>query len=199
MSPSLRPNRWLFESLEARRLLHAGHFHLDVNFQPAGSTVPEGYVADAGHAFGDRGNGYSYGWDAANTAGVRERSEHADQRYDTLNHTQAYGSRTWEVTVPNGQYQVHLVAGDADYFNSVYKFNVEGVLTVNGTPTSSARFIEGTQTVTVNDGLLTIGNAVGAANNKLAYVRISAVEEPPPPTGFSAKINFQPSGASALA
>jgi N-acetylneuraminic acid mutarotase len=187
------------ESLEMRQLLHAGHFHLDVNFQPAGSVVPAGYVADSGQAFGERGNGYSYGWDAANTSGVRERNKHADQRYDTLNHMQAYGARTWEVTVPNGQYQVHLVAGDADYFNSVYKINVEGMLTVNGTPTSGARFVEGTQTVSVNDGRLTISNAAGSVNNRVAYVQITGVEEPPPPTGFSAKINFQPSGATAPA
>ena len=84
------------ESLERRTVLHAGHLHVNVNFQPAASAAPAGYVVDGGEAFAARPNGFSYGWDAANTGGARERNIHADQRYDTLNHTQAYGSRTWD-------------------------------------------------------------------------------------------------------
>ena len=196
MSKLLRAVGPVVEVLEGRRLLHAGHSHLDVNFQPAGAVVPAGYLADSGQTFGDRGNSFAYGWDALNTSGVRERNATADQRLDTLNHTQAYGVRTWEAAVPNGQYEVHLVAGDAGYFNSVYKFDVEGVLTVEGTPTSGNRFIAGTQVVTVSDGRLTITNAAGAQNNKLAYVQVVQLEAPPPPpSGFAAKINFQPAGA----
>src|SRR5687768_13184899 len=99
------------ESLEGRTHFHAGHLHVNVNFQPATAIVPAGYIADGGLAFGDRGNGFSYGWDAANTAGARERNKLADQRYDTINHTQAYGTRTWEIAVPNGLYAVKIAAG----------------------------------------------------------------------------------------
>lgn len=164
------------ETLEGRRLLHAGHLHVNVNFQPATAAAPSGYLADSGAAYAARGNGYSYGWDAANTSGVRDRNKHADQRYDTLNHTQAYGARTWEIGVPNGLYTVRLVAGDAAYIDSVYKFNAESTLVVSGTPTTTTRFIEGTKTVSVSDGRLTISNASGAVNNKIAFVEIQSAD-----------------------
>ena len=38
--------RWLVESLESRQLFHGGAFDLHVNFQPAASAVPAGYLAD---------------------------------------------------------------------------------------------------------------------------------------------------------
>jgi hypothetical protein len=80
----------------------------------------------------------------------------------------------WEISVPNGTYTVHLVAGDAEYIDSIYKLNVEGVLTVNGTPTSTNHWIEGTQTVTVNDGKLTVSSASGFSNNKLCFIEITS-------------------------
>jgi hypothetical protein len=43
---------------------------------------------------------------------------------------------------------------------------------VNGTPTSATRWIEGTATVTVSDGRLTISNGTGASNNKVNYLDI---------------------------
>jgi N-acetylneuraminic acid mutarotase len=173
--------------MEARRLFHGGAaFDLHVNFQPAVAAVPADYFADAGLAFGDRMNGFTYGWDAANTAGARERNTQADQRYDTFNHTQAYGVRKWEAAVPNGEYIVRVVAGDPGYFNSVYKFDVEGVLTVDGTPTSGNRFIEGTKTVAVTDGRLTVSNSAGAVNNKIAFLEIESVGAAMPIVSVSA-------------
>ena len=46
-----------------------------INFQPADSDVPEGYLADAGQVFGDQGNGFSYGWDRDITADARARNK----------------------------------------------------------------------------------------------------------------------------
>ncbi len=77
------------------------------------------------------------------------------------------------MAVPNGSYTVRVVAGDPSYIDSVYKINVEGTLTVNGTPTSSARWVEGIATVTVSDGRLTISNATGSKNNKLCFIEIT--------------------------
>src|SRR6059058_4690168 len=106
------------ESLEARRLMAGVILH--INFEPAGATVPAGYVADTGATFGARANGYSYGWNLSASSAARDRNSAAspDQRYDTLIHTQLYGDRTWEVALPSGQYAVHLVAGDPSYDNS---------------------------------------------------------------------------------
>ena len=67
------------------------------------------------------------------------------------------------------------MAGDPSFFDSIYKFNVEGVLTVFGAPTSSNPWVEGTRTVTVSDGRLTVSNATGAKNNKIDFIEISPV------------------------
>ncbi|PYJ97187.1 MAG: hypothetical protein DME23_16795, partial [Verrucomicrobia bacterium] len=141
-----------------------------VNFQPASSPVPAGYLVDSGQVYGNRGNGFTYGWDASNTSFTRDRNSSlsADQRYDTLNHMQkAGGARVWEIAVPNGAYNVFLVSGDSDYYDSVFRINVEGVLTVSGTPTSSTHWFSGTKTVTVSDGRLSVSNATGGSNNKI--------------------------------
>jgi len=147
-----------------------------INFQPSGATVPAGYLADTGAVYGNRGNGRTYGWNVSNTSFTRDRnsSRSADQRYDTLNHTQkSGGARTWEIAVPNGTYTVFVVAGDADHFDSVFRINVEGQLTVSGTPTTSTRWISGTRSVTVSDGRLTVSNGTGASNNKICFIDIT--------------------------
>ena len=88
-------------------------FSAKINFQPASAAVPAGYLADSGAVYGDRGNGYTYGWDADCSAHTRDRdaSNSPDQRYDTLVHMQLYGTFTWEIAVPNGTYTVRVVAG----------------------------------------------------------------------------------------
>jgi N-acetylneuraminic acid mutarotase len=180
----------VLEPLEPRALMHAGHEHFaaNINFQPAGPPVPSGYLADVGNAYGLRGNGLQYGWDATNTIETRDRNStlSPDQRYDTLNHLSAAGR--WELAVPNGTYNVHLVSGDARSYNSVFKINVEGTLAVNGTPTSTQRWVAGTATVTVSDGRLTVAGAAGAVNNKLCFVDVVQVDEAiqPPPTAAPA-------------
>ena len=148
-----------------------------VNFQPASAPVPSGFLADGGLTFASRGNGQTYGWNADNTAQTRDRNaaNSADQSYDTLTHLQKVGNpdAVWEIAVPNGTYVVRLVAGDASNFDSVFRTTVEGVLTVTGTPTSANRWIEGTSTVTVTDGRLTIRSGAGASNNKICFVEVT--------------------------
>jgi len=83
------------------------------------------------------------------------------------------GTRFWEISVPNGTYNVLIVAGDAAAFDSIYRINVEGVLIVNGTPSSGNRWISGSGTVTVTDGRLTVNNASGSDNNKICFIEIT--------------------------
>src|SRR3954464_641682 len=87
--------RPVLEVLEARVLLHGGLFEAHVNFQPAGAPVPMDYLADNGQVFGDRENGFFYGWDADASGAARDRNSarSPDQRYDTFIHTQLYGTR----------------------------------------------------------------------------------------------------------
>ena len=98
----------------------------------------------------------------------RNAANSPDQRYDTLTHLQkpANPNAVWEIAVPNGTYVVRVVAGDACNFDSVFRIAAEGVLTVTGTPTTSTRWIEGTATVTVTDGRLTISSGAGAATTR---------------------------------
>ncbi len=173
--PARRAARHWAEVLEARWLLAAAP--VSINFQPAGAATPSGYLADTGSVYGDRGNGHSYGWDQSISTATRDRNSATslDQRYDTLVHTQLYGTRTWELGLPNGAYSVHVVAGDPSNINSVYRVNAENVLAVNGTPNSTTHWIEGTVNVTVSDGRLTLSNATGSSNNKLCYVDVSPI------------------------
>jgi N-acetylneuraminic acid mutarotase len=172
--------RSVLESLESRQLLHGG-FTAEINFQPSGATTPAGYLADTGSVYADRGNGFTYGWNADNSANTRDKNSSLspDQRYDTFDHMQKNGAFSWEIAVPNGDYTVHIVTGDAGFTDSVFKINAEGVLTVSGTPTSSKHWVEGTKTVTVSDGKLTLSNAAGASNNKICFVDISAFDDHP--------------------
>ena len=149
-----------------------------INFQPSAAPVPAGYLADGGLVYGSRGNGQTYGWTIDNTAQTRDRNaaNSADQRYDTLTHFQkpANPDAIWEIAVVNGTYRVRIVSGDASNFDSVFRTTAEGVLVVSGTPTTSTRWMEGTSSVTVTDGRLTIRSGAGASNNKICFVEITA-------------------------
>ncbi len=130
-------------------------------------TGAERVLVDAGAAYASRGNGLSYGWNAANNQ-TRDRnsSRSPDQRYDTLNHMQRNGSFSWSLGVPNGSYTVRVVAGDSDHTNSYYRINVESTLAIDQRPTSSSRWVDRTVTVTVSDGRLSLSNASGSSNNR---------------------------------
>ena len=170
-------------------------FKAFVNFQPATSPVPAGYLVDSGQVYGNRGNGFTYGWDASNTSFTRDRNSSlsADQRYDTLNHMQkAGGARVWEIEVPNGNYNIFLVSGDSDFYDSVFRINVEGVLTVSGTPTSSTHWFSGTKTVTVSDGRLSVSNATGGSNNKICFIEITSVSSVGPAAAAIASVETAP-------
>jgi N-acetylneuraminic acid mutarotase len=171
-----------------------------INFQPSTSVVPEYYKADTGAVYGTRGNGLTYGWSSNNTANARDRNNLiGDGRYDSFNHMQKDGTRSWEMAVPNGTYTVRVVAGEASYYDSVFRINVEGKLTVSGTPTSASRFVEGTSTVTVTDGRLTISNASGASNNKIAFVEIMPGSQPFPVVSIGKPVASAAEGSSSPA
>ncbi len=148
---------------------------LNINFQASGVAPPSAYIADTGLVFGNRGIGFSYGWDADNTANMRIRNNTGspDFRYDSLALLQKNGAdRKWEVAVPPGLYEVHLVAGDPSFTDSVYSFNLEGTAVLSATPANNVRWFERTVVVAVSDGRLTLSNGAGAANNKIAYIDI---------------------------
>src|SRR5437762_325348 len=178
-----------FENLESRTLMS---FSAMVNFAPASAAKVSGYVVDSGATYAAR-NGLTYGWNTDISANTRDRNawNSTDQLHDTLIH--APSGAQWDVAVPNGTYNVKLVAGDPSYWDSTYRINVEGKSVISATPTTSSRWATGTIEVTVTDGKLTINNGTGAVNNKLDFVEITASGS----TG-SGVIAMSPAPASAL-
>jgi hypothetical protein len=145
-----------------------------INFQGLGIAQPQGHNSDIGHVFGAKGP-LTYGWDADNRANARIQANtiSPDFRYDSYNHMQKDGAnRRWEIELPNGFYTVRLVAGDPTHTNSVYRMNLEGQLALSGTPSGDTRWFRQTTTVQVRDGRLTLTNAAGAVNNKIALLEI---------------------------
>jgi hypothetical protein len=143
-----------------------------INFQPAGAAFP-GYLIDSGAAFGARGNGQTYGWNADQSGEARNRNSSLspDERYDTIVHM---GNAVWEIMLPNGNYSVHVVVGDPAFADVVSRLTVEGLLAINGSTSNSTRWLEGTVSVSVTDGRLTIGNQAGSYN-KICYIDITAI------------------------
>jgi len=168
-----------------------------VSFRPVNDAPPAGYLADTGPAFASRGNGYSYGWDADNSANARDRNDPLtpSEQFDGFNQTQKNGAdRKWEIAVPNGVYLVTLAAGDAGATDSDYRFNLEGALALSGKPSGNTRWYRSTTYVLVTDGRLTLTNGAGASNNKIDFIEVTAAPlgaVPGPVTG-SVGVNLLP-------
>src|SRR6185295_2329380 len=124
----------------------------------------------------------------------RERNVNPDARYDSIiqmhkaGESPATGPVWWEINVPNGTYQVRVVAGDAsntdEYLSFIAEANkVGGVPVTDGlsgvslihydVATLGGNFADsGFVTVTVTDGNLTISEGPNANNNKIAFIDI---------------------------
>ncbi|MEZ4517908.1 MAG: hypothetical protein R3C44_14185 [Chloroflexota bacterium] len=170
----------------ARGPISKGFPVAQINFQPADADVPAGYMPDSGQLYGPQAGGLVYGWNADNSATTREHDSARafDQRYDTLIHLQKpeNPNAVWEISLPNGAYEVYLVAGDPVFYDGDFRITVEGVLAVNGAPSEAQPFVEGLVTVSVTDGRLTVTNGAGAINNKLAFLEIYNPSGVPVPT-----------------
>jgi hypothetical protein len=144
-------------------------FTAQINFQPASVSAPEGYLIDSGLPFGAKTNGYRYGWttDVSSFAVQRNNAASPDIRYDTAIMLTSGG--TWEMAVPNGMYDVRIVAGAGGNL-STQKFSVEGVPMTQATTTATTGWFEETVTVVVTDGKLTL---VGSSGSSICFVRIT--------------------------
>lgn len=175
------------ESLESRILFDA--FQVSVNFQPANVPTPAGYVADTGALYGDRGNGYTYGWTGKLPAITREQLAPKQSRngpdvtYDTfaILNPKGRGSE-WQIAVPNGEYKVQIVAGSPIVFPAVYRVEVDDQLVLNGRATQKNQWVTASGEITVVNGMLSITTMRGIID-RLDSVQITAVSptSPPPP------------------
>jgi hypothetical protein len=132
----------------------AGASVIKINFQSAGSPIPEGYLPDYGEEFDDRGNGWSYGWNQNMTGETRDRNDAAapDQRYDTIIHFRTIGA-VWEIELPNGTYNLFIVCGDPSYADTNNRIVIEDELLADD-PDGEDMFDEFELTVTITDGRL---------------------------------------------
>jgi hypothetical protein len=147
-----------------------------INFQLQGAPVPAGYLPDYGQVFGDRGNGWSYGWSMDVTGAARDRNNASapDQRYDTLIHFQLSGTspdKIWEIALENGTYDLFLVCGDPSNADSINTLDVEGTVVTD--PDGPDSYDEYTVTVTVRDGRLTIKQA---PDPRVTYAKICFID-----------------------
>jgi hypothetical protein len=156
----------------AGQSLQTKTFTAQINFQPASVVAPEGYIVDSGLPFGKASNGYSYGWtkDLSAFAVQRNNAASPDIRYDTA--IMLVSGGTWEMAVPNGMYDVKIVAGTGGSNGSgtfaAGKFSVEGVPTTPAEAT--AGWLEQSITVVVTDGRLTITASPGSS---ICFVQIT--------------------------
>ncbi len=151
-----------------------GTLSLRVNFQTAATATVPGYLVDSGAPYAAR-SGQTYGWNAV--VETRERNVNSDQRLDTLAVMQAVSNPNarWELAVPNGSYDVHVVCGDPSFFDGYFALLVEGAPAVTGRASSASPFREGTVTVQVTDGRLTVSNGIGSANTRICYIEIEQI------------------------
>lgn len=162
-------------------------FEAHVSFQPAAAPTADGYVPDAGAVLGDRGNGMTYGWTANLSKKTKARA--AKRSSDTRFADPKYGSfvaipkaTAWNIAVPNGTYTVHVVAGDSKSTSGRYNLVAEGVSVVNAKVSKKDRWVEGTATVTVADGMLTVQNAPKTKSGKINFIDIAPAAAAVPDT-----------------
>jgi len=162
----------------------SARFAAKVNFQPASTNVPTGFLADSGAAFGDRENGHAYGWETElgpTNLIARRAPRSQDPRYDTFCRMQLGTNHVWEIAVPNGPHSVLIGAGDPSILRNHYQLYAEDLLLLDASVAATNsydcnRWAEALGTVVVTDGRLTIRSGPDATNNALSFVELSALE-----------------------
>jgi pectate lyase len=174
-----------------------------INFRPSSYGLVRGYNDDTGSTYGDRGSGYSYGWDATNTSNAFWRQTiswkddtslvpvDADYRRNSIIAT-GNGARYWEIGLPNGMYYIHLMCGEPgdprNYYpaNNVLRnntMNIEGTIVTDPDPDANSDYDEYYVIVNVTDGNLTISQAPDGNDSALCFVDIFPAKNPENPDG----------------
>jgi len=151
-----------------------------LKFKSASAPDVSGFASDTGEVYGARGNGYAYGWSVSHTNRGFYREFIAGygwafpfwSRIDMLP-----GRAVWEIAVPNGSYEVQVMAGGCNNGGVTQRVSLEGVLALEGTPIDGCggygeEVVHSTSLVTVSDGRLTLGNGNGALGNRIVSVSV---------------------------
>jgi hypothetical protein len=132
----------------------AAPLYAAVNYQPALSPVPTGYVPDFGQAYtAVRG----YGWaDDSLVTWTRDRNLVADQALDTIICTAPDEEKTWWFDLPNGDYQATVSVGDPAWVVTPQRVIINGQPAIEHIGTAAGSFATGTACVSVADGKITL-------------------------------------------
>ena len=84
--------------------------YVRINFQTPASITPSGFLADIGLTYRQQSNGLTYGWDQDLQSDARDRNAELspNQSWDTLNHLQKSGNRTWRMQLASGSYWIRI-------------------------------------------------------------------------------------------
>lgn len=151
---------------------------VNISFQPSSFPLQSGYRGDFGYTYGDRGSGYSYGWNVDHTS--RTFAYSPLPGYESIWGAQwslikmiSGTSTTWEIALSNGTYDVSILAAGYQCQGQLQQIAAEGVLVVNGTAGwDYDTYVGGTQTITVSDGRLTLTNGPTASLNCIDSITI---------------------------
>ncbi len=172
MATATRPRGGILDGADVTR----------INFQPAASTIPDGFLADTGLAFGSRSAGLNYGWRDGVQAHTVQRDRVALPMYDTVNLMQAptEANGVWEFTLPNGDYPVIVIMGDAANLDMVNDVSIEGTSSIDADPYDPNHDygyelgdFDGYAVIAhVSDGKLTISPSAGSSKATICFIEI---------------------------
>jgi hypothetical protein len=149
-------------------------FSKAINFQPANSPIPEGYIADSADVF-DETSGYGWNSSYRPLDGLRDRNNplSPSQDYDTLVVTGS--SSVWEYALENRTYRVTICLGDPTYPDSTNNIQVEGVnFFTNEQINTDQRWAEHSQNISVNDGKLTLTFTGSTPFSQICWLKIES-------------------------
>jgi beta-galactosidase len=171
-----------------------------IDFTNSAGSLQSGYAADTGQAYGIQGGNGTYGWvnsstqaATANSAGTYNRTTSTTAPFDQIDARTGImlpTNRNWEFALPNGVYDVHVVAADSTNPAMVNNLTLEGfqlhdidystdfTLKDNGFDEYYAR-------VAVADGRLTLAAGPGSVSPRLAYIDINSFTPPALPGDYN--------------
>ena len=153
---------------EATRVGGGPSFLRSFNFQSPEAATPLGFEADTGQLFDEE---IGYGWDIELSG--EERDAAVPQVLDTL--VSSSDAATWELSVPEGYFDVWLSVGDADRSSTgPHRVVLEGVPVVLSESTSRGRFFERRTGALVEDGRLTVVIGEGGGVTSLNYLVVAS-------------------------
>jgi len=136
-----------------------------VNFQPAATGVPPGYVRDSGDPYSDAAG---YGWDVAAPIQSRDRNL-GNPVLDTFVYSPA-NPANWRMALPPDFYVVQLAIGDTQYAQGPAAVSVEGTPWITSEYTNAGETVTAAALVRVLDGFLDVTVGEGAGLTTLNYV-----------------------------